>query len=139
MQIYHGRFYCLFISDRPSILIIDDDPAILRTLSRVFQRNGYAVTVAEKGREAKEKIGRNRFDVALIDLCLPDMEGTALFPLLQETSPYTLKIMLTGKTLSQDRFEGADALLGKPIAIERLLSVIDCKLKNRNVEIQFDP
>jgi hypothetical protein len=46
--------------------------------------------------------------------------------------------MLTGKTLSQNSFEGADALLGKPIAIDRLLSVIDCKLKNRNVEVQID-
>jgi DNA-binding NtrC family response regulator len=129
----------LFIAGKPSILIIDDDPAILRTLSKVFQRSGYAVTVAEKGLEAKEKIGSSRFDVALIDLCLPDMEGTALFPLIQETSPDTLKIMLTGKTLSRNSIEGADALLGKPIAPDRLLSVIESKLKNRNIDVLIDP
>ena len=125
----------MFIASQPSILIIDDDTAILRTLSRIFQRNGYAVTVAEKGVEAIEKISSNHYDVALIDLCLPDMEGTELFPLIHDTSPNTLKIMLTGKTLLQNSIEGADALLGKPITPDKLLSVIDSKLKNRNIEI----
>ena len=68
----------------------------------------------------------------MIDLCLPDMEGTELFPLIQNTSPNTLKIMLTGKTLVQGSIEGADALLGKPIAPDKLLSIIDGRLKNRN-------
>ncbi len=124
----------MFNNSQPSILIIDDDTAILRTLSRIFQRNGYAVTVAEKGIEAIEKISSNHYDVALIDLCLPDMEGTDLFPLIDNTSPNTLKIMLTGKLLSQNSIEGADALLGKPIPPDRLLSIIDSNLKNRNIE-----
>jgi DNA-binding NtrC family response regulator len=125
----------LFIASKPSILIIDDDTTILRTLGRIFQRNGYDVMVAEKGEEAREKISSNHFDVALIDLCLPDMEGTELFPLIDGTSPSTLKIMLTGKALLQNSIEGADALLGKPITPDRLLSVIDSKLKERNLEI----
>jgi DNA-binding response OmpR family regulator len=124
----------LFIVSKPSILIIDDDTAILHVFSRIFQRKGYSVTIAEKGREAIEKISSNHYDVALIDLRLPDMEGTELFPLIQSTSPGTLKIMLTGKMLSQDSIEGADMLLRKPIQPDQLLSVIDCKLKNKNIE-----
>jgi len=42
----------LFIASKPSILIIDDDTAILRALTRVFQRKGYFVAVTEKGKEA---------------------------------------------------------------------------------------
>lgn len=124
----------MFIASKPSILIIDDDPAILHVFSRIFQRNGYAVTVAEKGGEAIEKISSNHYDVALIDLCLPDMEGTELFPLIHNTSPGTLKILLTGKTLLQGSIEGADALLGKPITPDKLLSIIDSRLKNRTME-----
>jgi two-component system response regulator HydG len=118
----------------PSILIIDDDLAILRVFTRIFQRKGYSVEVASYGKEAMEKIQGSHFDVALIDFCLPDMEGTNLFPLIQRTSPKTLKIMLTGKILAQKSFSDADALIGKPIQPDQLLSLIDCKLKNRNIE-----
>jgi DNA-binding response OmpR family regulator len=124
----------LFIPSKPSILIIDDDTAILRTFTRIFQRKGYCVSVAERGKEAVEKLSRNSYDVALIDLRLPDMEGTELFPLIQNTSPRTLKIMLTGKMLMTNSIEGADVLLKKPIQPEQLLSVIECKLKDKNIE-----
>ena len=125
----------LFIDSKPSILIIDDDAAILHVFSRIFQRKGYSVTAVERGKEAIEKISINRYDVALIDLCLPDMEGTELFPLIQNTSPDTLKIMLTGKDLLQNSIEGADALLRKPVFPDKLLSIIDSKLKDRNIEV----
>jgi DNA-binding NtrC family response regulator len=125
----------LFISNKPSILIIDDDTAILRVFTRIFQRNGYSVTTAAKGTEAIEKLNRGRFDVALIDFCLPDMEGTELFPLIQHISPATVKIMLTGKKFGQSSIEGADVLVGKPVNPENLLSIIDSQLKNRNIEI----
>jgi response regulator RpfG family c-di-GMP phosphodiesterase len=63
------------------------------------------------------------------------MEGTEFFPLIHDTSPKTLKIMLTGKSLVETCIEGADALLEKPISPENLLSVIDSKLRDRNIEI----
>jgi CheY-like chemotaxis protein len=90
--------------------------------------------VAEGGKEAIEKLRSNSYDVALIDLRLPDMEGTELFPLIQSTSPRTLKIMLTGKMLLGEIVAGADALLNKPIQPEQLLSIIDSKLKTKNIE-----
>ena len=124
----------MFLNSKPSILIIDDDAAILHVFSRIFQRNGYSVTAVERGKEAIEKISCNHYDIALIDLCLADMEGTELFPLIHDTSPNTLKIMLTGKTLAQNSIDGADALLEKPIFPDKLLSIIDSKLKNRNIE-----
>jgi CheY-like chemotaxis protein len=122
---------------QPSILIIDDDLAILRTFARIFQRKGYIVAVASKGAEAIEKLRGNHFDVALIDFCLPDMEGTMLFPLIQRQSPRTVKIMLTGKMLGQKNIKGADVLIGKPVQPDKLLSIIDCKLNNRNMEALF--
>lgn len=124
----------MLIPSKPSILIIDDDTSILSAFTRIFQRRGYLVTVAERGQEAIEKLGSSRFDVALIDFCLPDMEGTALFPLIQQSSPQTVKVMLTGKAAGLNGVEGADALLGKPINPEKLLSLIECKLKERNME-----
>ena len=124
----------MFVSSKRSILIVDDDIAILHVFSRIFQSKGYIVTVAQKGREAIEKLTNNKFDVALVDLALPDMEGNELFPLIDETSPKTVKIMLTGKTDRQGNVLGADFFVWKPVRPEKLLSIIDTELKNRSTE-----
>jgi DNA-binding NtrC family response regulator len=129
-----GCFW-LFLTSEPSILIVDDDIAILQCFSKIFQRKGYTVAVAKKGAEAIEKLSHSRFDVALVDLALPDMEGTALFPLIKKSSPKTVRIMLTGKTWMQNSIAGADAFVGKPVNPEKLLSIIDSELKNREAEI----
>ncbi len=125
-------FSHLLNSSKLSILIIDDDKTILRAFSRIFQHKGYKVTVAEKGAEAIEKISGSRFDVALVDFRLPDMEGTELLPVIDKASPNTVKIMLSGNGLNE--VAGADALLGKPINPESLLSVIESKLRDRDLE-----
>ena len=124
----------MFIAGKPSILIIDDDRAILRVFTKIFQKRGYCVAVAERGGEAIEKIRLHHYDIALIDFCLPDMEGTELFSIIKNASPNTLKIMLTGKNLFRSSIEGADALVGKPVNPDKLLSIIESKLKNRNLE-----
>ena len=100
---------------KPSILIIDDDIAILHVFTKIFQRKGYSVTVAEKGKEAIEKLSISQYDVALIDLSFQTWKATDLFPLITNSSPKTLKIMLTGKTWLQNSIEGADAFVGKPV------------------------
>jgi len=124
----------LLIIGKPSVLIVDDDIAILHVFSKIFQRKGYSVQVAEKSAEAIEKLKLAKYDVALIDFGLPDMNGLDLFPLINNESPKTLKIMLTGKTWLLGSIEGADAFLGKPVNPDRLLSIIETKLKNRDVE-----
>jgi DNA-binding NtrC family response regulator len=124
----------LFVASKPSILIVDDDTAILSTFKRIFERKGYCVTTAEKGKQAIEKLNTNHYDVALIDFALPDMEGTALFPLIKKSSPKTLSIMLTGKMI-QSSIEGPQILIGKPINPVKLLSIIDTKLRNKDSEL----
>jgi DNA-binding NtrC family response regulator len=126
--------FLLLITSKPTILIVDDDVSILRVFSKIFQRKGYCVTVAERGEDAIEKLSLNRYDVALVDLVLPDMEGNQLFPVITNLSPKTVKIMLTGKTGLRDSIEGADAFIEKPINPEKLLSIIDTKLKSRDSE-----
>ncbi len=124
----------LFTANKPSILIIDDDSSILCMFTRIFQRKGYLVDVASKGSEAIQKMQSKCFDVALIDFRLPDMEGSELFPIIQRASPKTVKIMLTGNIHLLKDHIGADALLGKPVNPQKLLSVIDSKLKDRAID-----
>ncbi len=114
-------------------MIIDDDSSILNVFTRIFTKKGYAVTVAEKGTDAIAKIEASHFDVAIVDLVLPDMEGTQLFPHIQKTSPSTVKIMLTGQAI-HGQVRGFDLLVEKPVKPEVLFSLIETKLKNRNIE-----
>lgn len=110
-------------------MIVDDDRAILQCLSKIFQKQGYTVTLAEEGKDAMEKIGRCKYDVALVDLALSDMEGDKLFPLINHVSPRTVKIMLTGKTELKDSIEGADVFVEKPVTPSTLLNIVEGKLK----------
>lgn len=110
---------------KKSILIVDDDPFILSLFSRIFERNGYGTETAEIGRAALAKISNQIYDVALIDVGLPDMVGLEL---LQSLPSRTKKIVLTSAFSEADQkraqTEGADAFLLKPVKLEELLALI---------------
>jgi DNA-binding NtrC family response regulator len=121
--------FILLVAEKPKILIVDDDASILHTFSRIFEKKGFTVAVAEKGEDAKEQINAHCYDVALIDFCLPDMNGTQLFPYISEASPKAVKILITGKLYLNESIEGADAFFAKPVDPAKMLSVIDTKLQ----------
>ena len=68
-----------------SILIIDDDENITRTFSRLLQKKGYRTDTAQNGVEAIQKAASKAYNVALIDICLPDMNGLDLLHKLADT------------------------------------------------------
>jgi DNA-binding NtrC family response regulator len=115
-----------------SILIVDDDRAILRVFTRLLEKKGYIVTTVQTGIEALSQIDKNCFDAALIDLRLPDMEGTEILPVLQKTSSKTVRIVITGspdlKNVGNRQRRDMDAFLIKPVNPEVLLGVLNEKL-----------
>lgn len=118
-----------------TILLVDDDESICRTLSLMLKENGYAVQTAHTGKEAIEKSKANIFNVSILDIRLPDVEGTELLKLLRETSPKMVKIMFTGYPKLENAVkalnEGADAYIMKPVDIEELLATIEEKLEEQ--------
>lgn len=116
-----------------NVLVVDDDKAILRTFTRILQRAGYVTETAENGKEALEKIQAQSYDIALIDVILKDSNGLDLLPKIEEVSPRTVKIIITGSDTEEKREEacrnGADAYLTKPVNPEVLLTVFEEKLK----------
>jgi DNA-binding response OmpR family regulator len=118
---------------KKSILVVDDDKSILRTLTRILQKAGYDVDAAETGKEAMEKADKRRYDLALVDVRLPDMDGTDLLVVTKDTLQDTVKIMITGfpslETGVKALDGGADAYLVKPVRPEELLMLIEEKLK----------
>ena len=115
-----------------SVLVVDDDRAILRTFSRILKKAGFSTETADSGKEALEKIQTQYYDIALIDMILGDSNGLDLLPKIEESSPKTLKIMITGADSVEKRSEacknGADAYLTKPVSPETLLAVFTKKL-----------
>jgi len=121
--------------EKKNILVVDDDKSVLGSLKDILQSEGFSVDVAETGREAIEKSEARFYNLALLDIKLPDMEGTKLLIKLHRDTPQTIKIMITGYPSLENAVEalnlGADAYIMKPVNPERLLKVVDEKLKEQ--------
>ena len=122
--------------EKKSILIVEDDKAILKSLKDILQSEGYSVDTAENGREAIQKSKEKFFNMALLDIKLPDMEGTKLLVTMHENMPKTVKIMITGYPSLENAVEalnrGADAYIIKPVKPEKLLALIEEKLEKQS-------
>ena len=123
--------------DKPkiNILVVDDDKSILNIFSRILGKQGYSVDTAETGQEAIEKLQNKKYAVSLVDIKLPDTNGTNLIARMHETHPNTIKIAITGFPSVEEATRiidlGAAAYLVKPVKSEELLRLIAEKLKNR--------
>jgi DNA-binding response OmpR family regulator len=113
---------------KKSILVVDDDKAIIRTLWRVLFKSGYEVDTAETAGEALEKMKNKQYDLAIIDVILPDLRGTELLVKAKDELKTTVKFIITGYPTGEigaaARDYGADAFILKPVKIPELLSVI---------------
>jgi len=121
--------------DKPSILIVEDDTNIRKTLNTVLQQKGYSTDTAENGREAIQKSKAKFFNLALLDIKLPDIEGTKLLTTMHENLPKMVKIMITGYPSLENTVEavnlGAHAYVIKPVKPEKLVKLIEEKLEEQ--------
>lgn len=127
--------------EKKSILIVDDDKAILQSLNDVLRSKGYTVDTAETGGEAVEKSEAQFYNLALLDIKLPDMEGTKLLTKMHKDTPRMMKIMITGYPSLENAVEalnlGADAYIMKPVSPEKLLKVVKEKLKEQEEAVKM--
>lgn len=118
---------------KKNILIIDDDKSILNIFTRILQKEGYNVSTAETGQEAFEKLQDQAYDLALLDMKLPDTNGTDLLAKIHKEQPAMILIAITGFPSLEDASKvidrGAAAYLVKPIKSEELVKIIGEKLK----------
>ncbi len=118
-----------------NILIVDDDRAILESFEEILKSEGYDVDTAQTGLEAIQKSGKKYYNLALLDIKLPDMEGTELLTKLHGDIPRMIKVMVTGHASLENAVRalnlGADAYVMKPVNPEDLLRVVADKLREQ--------
>jgi DNA-binding NtrC family response regulator len=110
-------------------------------MKTILEDEGYIVDLAANGNDAIEKTKKSAYNIALLDIRLPDMEGMELLKLIKDTVPRTRKIMVTGYPSMQNAIaalnKNADAYLVKPIDIENFLSIVKEQLQLQENEKEF--
>jgi len=117
----------------PHILVIDDEPQILRALRTILSAHKYRVTVAQTGEEGLALAAAENPDIIILDLGLPDMDGITVCAHLREWTEIPI-IILSVRNQEQDKVKaldkGADDYLVKPFGIEELLARIRVALRH---------
>ena len=123
------------MATRRSMLIVDDDPGLVRTTSLILEHEGYSVTTASNGPEAIALTRETAFDLTLLDIKMPEIDGVETLRELKRLRPTATVVMMTAYTveqrISEALREGAHAILRKPLAIEPLLGLIEQTLAGR--------
>jgi len=122
-----------------SVLIIDDDKDVADALGVILERQGYRTKAVHNGQDAIAASKKSNYNVALIDIVLPDISGIDLLKRLNEGVPRIRKIIVTGHATLENAVKavnmGADAYLMKPVSPNVLLRTIKQQLKKQDQEI----
>ncbi len=120
------------------VLIVEDDRKISTYVKRGLEEQGYAVDVAYTGREALEWAAVVNFDMIVLDLMLPELDGLAVCRSLRSRGESAAILMLTARDAIEDRVAGLDAgaddYLVKPFALTELLARLRALTRRRSPE-----
>ena len=122
---------------KPRILVIDDDRAILETISDILDAKGYEVQIAESGERGITLAEKEYYDVVIVDIVMPEMNGVEACHHIRNISPSSSVIMMTGYSPANPLVRsaidgGVKRLLHKPFQASTLLdaieSAVECNL-----------
>ena len=120
------------------ILIVDDEPRIRDSLKLLLDGHGYEVYTVSSGLEAQDVLSVYRFDLALIDMVMPDLTGHELMELIHEKNPETMVVIITGHASLDSAIgalrRGAYDYLRKPFEFEELLATVRNALKHKKLK-----
>ncbi|WP_420143923.1 response regulator [Sphingobium sp.] len=115
------------MSERPHLLLVDDERSIREPLAQYLSRNGFRVTAVESATEARMRLAANAIDLVILDIMMPGEDGLSLCRHIRETSDIPV-ILLTARTEETDRIVGlemgADDYVLKPFSPRELVARI---------------
>lgn len=122
--------------------MVDDDQKMQEMLMEILTDKGYSVTCVGTGKLAVAESFKRLYNLAFIDIRLPDMKGTELLSKLRKTEPDMIKVIITGNPTLDNSIEatnkGIDGYIVKPFDPKKLINLIEVKLKDQQKKIQFD-
>lgn len=122
----------------PSILIVDDEPSILKSLHGLLTDEGFLVTTASNGYEALKIIDTESPDLVLLDIWMPGIDGIETLKEIKKESPFIQVIIITGhgtvETAVTATKNGAFDLIEKPLSIDKVIVAINNALNFRRLE-----
>lgn len=120
----------------PTILVVDDDADTCRNLADLFGDQGYAVETAGGGDIALEKARQRPYDLGLLDLRMPDMDGLTLCRHLKQLRPLMVTLIVTayaGSSINEEAYAaGVRHVLAKPVDVPKLLALVEQTLAHPN-------
>jgi DNA-binding response OmpR family regulator len=122
------------------ILVVEDEPDMVRGLKDILEFEGYEVLVAQTGKEGLSAIGRDQPDCIILDLMLPDLSGYQVCEEARRNKVLTPILMLTAKAQEYDKIRGlkvgADDYLTKPFSVGELLARVMALLRRSGSYVQ---
>jgi CheY-like chemotaxis protein len=115
---------------QPLVMIVDDDTDLCSSLWDLLRERGYRVGIAHNERDAEARLRDQEYKVVLIDMKLPQGDGTTVFRLVRQSNPRARTVVITGHRSEMDQrvqdvlAEGADAVCYKPFDVSRLLDTV---------------
>jgi two-component system, OmpR family, alkaline phosphatase synthesis response regulator PhoP len=117
------------MGEQATILVVDDEPNLRRTLTAILERGGYQVTSAGDGKEALQRLQEGTFDLVFLDLKLPDTKGLLLIPQIRTINPDLPVLILTANATLESAMEavrqGARDYMLKPIDPPHILARVN--------------
>jgi DNA-binding NtrC family response regulator len=124
-----------------SVLIVDDEPGALETLSDILTAKGYEVKTAKNGTSALVLTAKGPFDLAILDIKMPDVDGTELLKTLKTLYPELEAIMVTGFATMENAVaameNGALAYLLKPLKMDEVLIYLERALNKQKARMEL--
>lgn len=124
---------------KAKILVVDDDENILLSIKEILSQKGYLVDTAISGEEALQKLKEKFYNLIIIDIVLPDIDGLDLIEKVADTLPKMRKVVITGYASLENAVKalnlGANAYIMKPLSPIKLLEIVDKELRLQKEEL----